>query len=199
MRENRHRKSAMPMGRTFAIVIGIHVFGAAGLVLLSQTETGQKMMETYKVSLMKEEPPPPPDEEEPPPPPPPPEPMEAPEVADIPSPEISTGPEIAGGGGLAFGGKFLGPDDGPMGAFHASVQRRFRKHYQQPQHEFATAEVVFDVAASGTIRSYRIQKSSGDPVNDDAVREAAERLRSEGVSAPPDGAPRVVLVKVIPY
>lgn len=199
MRESRHRKSAVPIGRTFGIVVLIHVLGGVALVLLAQTEYGQKMMKTYKVSLMKQEEPPPPPEEEPPPPPPPPEPADAPEVPDAPAPEVAAGPEIAGTGGLAVGGKFLGPAEGPLGAFHASVERRFRKHYQQPDGEFRPAEVVFSVGASGAVGGYRLRRSSGDPANDEAVLAAAAELQREGVSPPPEGKARSVLVKVIPY
>lgn len=200
MRESRHRKSAVPLGRTFAIVVGIHVAGGLGLIALAQTEYGQKVIKTYKVSLMKEEEPPPPPEKEPPPPPPPPEPVEAPQVPDIPSPEVAAGPEIASaGGGLAFGGRFLGPAEGPLGAFHASVERRFREHYQRPDSNSNPGEVVFDVAANGDVRSFHLQRSTGDPDHDRSVLAAAEELQREGVSPPPEGIPRTVLVKVIPY
>ena len=194
----------MPIGRTLLIVVGLHVGLGAGLFALAQTEVGQQMIKTYKVKLEQEKPPEPPKEEEAPPPPPPPKPIEeAPPVAQAPVPAAAgavAAAQIGGGdGALHYGGKFNGPQGGPLGSFHASVERTFRGFYEQPGGGASTAILELDVAGSGAVRSYRLARSSGSPENDKAVLAAAERMKGQGVAAPPGGSARRVQLKVTPY
>jgi len=194
----------MPLGRTLAIVLALHAGLGAGLFALAQTEVGQQMLKTYHVKLGQEEKPPePPKQEEAPPPPPPPSPVqEAPPVAQNAAPAAAAlaAPQVGGGdGALHYGGKFAGPAGGPLGGFHASVERTFRSFYQQPAGSAAAAILELDVAGSGAVRSYRLARSSGNPENDQAVLAAADRMKSQGVAAPPGGNARRVQVKVTPY
>ena len=125
-----------------------------------------------------------------------------PDVAAAPTPSVGAGPQIGGGsGGLAYGGKFQAPTGGggALGAFHASVQRRFRQYYKEPNQDFASAEMEFDIGSEGAVRSYRLVRSSGNPLNDAALMEAAEKLQKDGVAPPPEGQARRVQVKVTPY
>jgi periplasmic protein TonB len=199
----RHSKSAVPLGRTAGIVIGIHALIGVGVYALAQTEVGQRMIKQYKVSLQQEEKrekkEPPKRQEEPPKPPPPP--MQAPpDVAAAPLPSAAAGPQIGGGGGLAYGGKFKAPTGGgALGAFHASVQRRFRQYYKEPNQNFSGAEMEFEIGSEGAVRSYRMVRSSGNALNDAALMEAAAKLQKDGVAPPPEGEARRVQVKVTPY
>jgi TonB family protein len=164
------------------------------------------MIKQYKVSLQQEqkqerkkEPPKKQDDAPKPPPP-----MQAPppEVAAAPMPSAGAGPQLGGGGGgLSYGGKFQAPSGGggALGAFHASVQRRFRQYYKEPNQEFAGAEMEFEIGSEGAVRSYRMVRSSGSALNDTALMEAAARLQKDGVAPPPDGQARRVQVKVTPY
>jgi protein TonB len=201
----RHTKSAVPIGRTAGIVVGIHVLLGVGVYALAQTEVGQRVIKQYKVSLQQEEKPekkePPKKADEPPKPPPPP--MQAPpEVAAAPAAAVSAGPQIGGGGGgLTYGGKFQAPSGGggALGAFHASVQRRFRQYYKEPNQDFGGAEMEFEIGSEGAVRSYRMVRSSGNPLNDAALMDAAAKLQKDGVAPPPEGQARRVQVKVTPY
>jgi TonB family protein len=170
---------------------------------LAQTEVGQRMIKQYKVSLAQEEKPKekePPKQQEPPPPPPE-QKLEAPQpdVAAAPAPSAAV-TEIGGGGGLAYGGKFAAPSGsgGAVGAFNASVERRFRQYYKEPREEFGAAEVEIDVGAAGEVLTYRLARSSGSQSNDAAILEALAKLQKDGVMRPPKGA-RTVTVKVTPY
>jgi periplasmic protein TonB len=200
----RHSKSAVPLGRTAGIVIAIHLLIGLGVYALAQTEVGQRMIKQYKVSLQPEQKQakkdPPKKADEPPKPPPPP--MEAPPaVAAAPVPSVGAGPQIGGGGGLTYGGKFKAPTGGggALGAFHASVQRRFRQYYKEPNQDFSGAEMEFEIGSEGAVRSYRLVRSSGSPLNDAALMEAAAKLQKDGVAPPPEGQARRVQVKVTPY
>jgi protein TonB len=202
-RSSRHKKNPVPIGRTLGVVAAIHVALGAGVFALAQTEVGQRMIKQYKVSLAQEEKPKekePPKQEEPPPPPPE-QKLEAPppDVAAAPAPSAAV-TEIGGGGGLAYGGKFAAPSGsgGAVGAFNASVERRFRQYYKEPREEFGAAEVEVDVGAAGEVLTYRIARSSGSQNNDAAILDALARLQKDGVMRPPKGA-RTVTVKVTPY
>jgi len=205
-RSSRHKKNPVPIGRTLGIVAGIHVLLGAGVFALAQTEVGQRMIKEYKVSLVqkeekREEKKEPPKREEPPPPPPEQQ-MQAPppDVAAAPGPSAGL-PEIGGsGGGLAYGGKFAAPSGsgGAVGAFNASVERRFRQYYKEPREEFGAAEIELDVGSGGEVLSYRLARSSGNAGNDGAILDALAKLQKDGVIRPPDGA-RAVTVKVTPY
>jgi protein TonB len=202
-RSRRHKKNPVPIGRTLGIVAGIHVALGAGVFALAQSEVGQRMIKQYKVSLAQEEEKPkqkePPKQEEPPPPPPEQQ-MQAPppDVAAAPAPSAAL-TEI-GGGGLAYGGKFAAPSGsgGAVGAFNASVERRFRQYYKEPREDFGSAEVVLDIGAAGEVLTYRLARSSGSQSNDAAILEALAKLKQDGVMRPPKGA-REVTVKVTPY
>lgn len=202
-RSSRHKKNPVPIGRTLGVVAGIHVALGAGVFALAQTEVGQRMIKQYKVSLAQEEKPKekePPKQQEPPPPPPE-QKLEAPQpdVAAAPAPSAAV-TEIGGGGGLAYGGKFAAPSGsgGAVGAFNASVERRFRQYYKEPREEFGAAEVEVDVGAAGEVLTYRLARSSGSQSNDAAILEALAKLQKDGVMRPPKGA-RTVTVKVTPY
>jgi protein TonB len=202
-RSSRHKKNPVPIGRTLGVVAGIHVALGAGVFALAQTEVGQRMIKQYKVSLAQEEKPKekePPKQQEPPPPPPE-QKLEAPQpdVAAAPAPSAAV-TEIGGGGGLAYGGKFAAPSGsgGAVGAFNASVERRFRQYYKEPREEFGAAEVEIDVGAAGEVLTYRLARSSGSQSNDAAILEALAKLQKDGVMRPPKGA-RTVTVKVTPY
>jgi hypothetical protein len=208
VREARHRKSTIPIGRTFAIVVGIHVLGGVGLLFLSQTEAGQKVLKNYQVKLaQKEEAPEPEKPAEPPPPPPPPAALEAEPAAALEASAAATSaPEVAslggdvGSGALAYGGRFAGPQGGgPIAAFHAAVERAFRRHYEQPEEPFQVAVLELDVSGAGHVNSYRLAKSSGSASNDAAVLSAAQQLAAGGVARPPEGEGRIITVRVVPY
>jgi protein TonB len=201
----RHTKSAVPIGRTAGIVVGIHVLIGLGIFAMAQTEVGQRMIKQYKVSLQQEQKPqkkqePPEKREQPP---------KAPtqvqqlqDVAAAPAPMGAPPPQIGGGGGgLTYGGKFSAPTGagGALGAFHASVQRRFRQYYKEPNQAFGGAEMEFDIGSEGAVRSYRLVRSSGNSLNDSALMEAAAKLQKEGVPPPPERQARRVQVKVTPY
>jgi len=100
------------------------------------------------------------------------------------------------------GGHFVGGfEDGPLGAFHASVTSRFRDAYHEPakSEQFGPAKVELTVDANGGVRSYRLAQSSGSSVNDQALLAAAEVVKQRGVGAPPDSKARVVSVNFVPY
>jgi protein TonB len=203
-RHRRHQKSPVPVGRTLAIVAGIHVLLGAGVFMLAQTEVGQRMIKQYKVSLAqkeekKEEKQPPKEE---PPPPPPEQKLEAPppDVAAAPMANAAA-PQIGGGGGLAYGGKFAAPTGagGAVGAFNASVERRFRQYYKEPRDDFSGAQLDLRIGGRGEVLSYQLARSSGNGANDTAILEAASKLQRDGVPAPPKGRERLVTVKVTPY
>jgi protein TonB len=205
----RHKKSGIPIGRTLGIVAGIHVALGAGLFALAQTEVGQRVIKEYKVKLAQEKPP---DKEPPKPPEKPPEPPKQPQkaleaptpqvAAAAPTPSAAAGPQIGDGGpGLAYGGKFAAPTGkgSAVGAFNASVERRFRQHYKEPQGGFGPAQLEVRVDGSGKVLSFALARSSGNAGNDTAILAAAEKLQQGGVMAPPKGRERVVTVKVTPY
>lgn len=204
-RHARHKKSAVPIGRTLGIVAGIHVLLGAGVFALAQTEVGQRMIKQYKVSLAQEEKEqkekePPKQEEKPPPPE---QKLEAPPevTAATPAPRAG-GPQIGdGGGGLSYGGKFAAPSGkgGAVGAFNSAVERRFRQYYKEPREEFGAAQLEVRIGSQGQVLSYQLARSSGDPGNDSAILAAVEKLKKDGVIAPPKGRERVVTVKVTPY
>jgi protein TonB len=205
----RHKKSGIPIGRTLGIVAGIHVALGGGLFALAQTEVGQRVIKEYKVKLAQEKPPekePPKPPEKPPEPPPQQTALEAPapQVASAtPAPSAGGGPQIGdGGSGLAYGGKFAAPSGkgSAVGAFNASVERRFRQHYKEPRDNFGAAQLDVRVGAAGEVLSFQLARSSGNAGNDAAILSAAEKLqKGGGVMAPPKGRERVVTVKVTPY
>jgi periplasmic protein TonB len=209
----RKKKSGMPMGKTLAIVAGIHVGLGAGLFALAQTEVGQRVIKEYKVKLAQEKPPekePPPPPEKPPEPPPEQKSLQeapTPQVAAAPAPSSAPAPQIAGDGTgyLAYGGKFDanagggGKGGGPVGAFNAAVDRRFRQYYKAPPSDFGAAQVDLTVGAQGQIVAIQLVKSSGSEDNDAAILAAADKLKQGGVMRPPKGRERVVTVKVTPY
>jgi protein TonB len=203
-RNGRHKKTPVPIGRTLAIVAGIHALLGAGVFVLAQTEVGQRMIKQYKVSLAEEkrEKKEPPRKEEPPPPPPP-QKLEAPppDVAAAPAAPGAAVTEIGGGGGLAYGGKFSAPTGAgsAVGRFNASVERRFRQHYRDPRGEFGPAQLELRVGSRGEVVSYQLARSSGSAANDASILDAAARLQREGLPTPPKGRERVVSVKVTPY
>lgn len=204
--ERKHRKGGLQLGRTLVIVIAVHVIGAGGVLFIAQTEAGKQVIKQYRVKLAQEEKPPEPPKDTPPPPPPPPIAQEAvaPEVSQVAAaaPSASVGPELGGGdggGGLRYGGKYVAPEGGKLGAFHASVERRFRQYYQAPSDEFQSFALELQVDAQGTIASYRLARSSGSEGNDKAVMLAASRLQRDGVAPPPGGGSRHVTLKGTPY
>jgi hypothetical protein len=193
----RHKKSGIPIGRTLGIVAGIHVALGGGLFALAQTEVGQRVIKEYKVKLAQEKPPEPPPQQKA---------LEAPapQVASAtPAPSAGGGPQIGdGGSGLAYGGKFAAPSGkgSAVGAFNASVERRFRQHYKEPRDNFGAAQLDVRVGAAGEVLSFQLARSSGNAGNDAAILSAAEKLqKGGGVMAPPKGRERVVTVKVTPY
>lgn len=202
-RHSRHSKSPVPVGRTLAIVAGIHVLLGAGVFALAQTEVGQRIIKQYRVSLAqkeekKQEKEPPKQQETPPP----------PEQQVQAPPEVAAGPapsagvtEIGGSGGLAYGGKFASPTGagGAAGMFNASVERRFRQYYEDPKDEFGPAQLDLRVGGGGEVLSFQLARSSGNSANDAAILAAAEKLQRDGVPAPPKGKERLVSVKVTPY
>ena len=130
-------------------------------------------------------------------------PIEAPKVASI-APAAAPAPQISGAmrAGNSWGGKFVGGlEEGPLGAFHASVLGSFRSAYQEPAKEerFGPAVLEVQVAASGQVLSYRLARSSGSQLNDRALLDAAERVKQKGVAAPPEQKARVVTVNFVPY
>ncbi len=202
-RPGRHKKNPVPIGRTLAIVAGIHAVLGAGVFVLAQTEVGQRMIKQYKVSLAeekKEQKKEPPKKEEPPPPPPE-QKIQAPppDVASAPAPGPAA-PQL-GGGGVAYGGKFAAPTGagGAIGVFNASVERRFRQYYKEPRDDFGAAQLDLRIGGGGEVLSYQLARSSGNAPNDAAILDAASRLKREGVPAPPKGKERLVTVKVTPY
>ena len=207
-RSRRHKKSGIPIGRTLGIVAGIHIALGAGLFALAQTEVGQRVITEYKVKLAQEKPPekePPKPPEKPPEPPPQQKALEAPlpqVAAAAPTPSASASPQIGDGGpGLSYGGKFAAPTGkgSAVGAFNASVERRFRQHYKEPRDSFGAALLDVRVDGNGKVMSFQLAKSSGNAGNDAAILAAAEKLQQGGVMAPPKGRERVVTVKVTPY
>jgi len=210
MATHRHRQSAFPWAKVFAIVVGIHALIGGGLLWLARTQSGQDFAKVYDIKLFQPEKPPEPEKPETPPPPPPPmeKPLEAPPVAAAavaaPAP-AAAGPAVGGSavGGLNWGGgRFVGGfEDGPLGAFHASVTSRFRDAYHEPakSEQFGPAKVELTVDANGGVRSYRLAQSSGSSVNDQALLAAAEVVKQRGVGAPPDSKARVVSVNFVPY
>jgi len=205
----RHRQSAFPWARVFAIVIGIHLGIGGGLFWLARTQSGQDFAKVYDIKLFQPEKPPEPETpkvEEPPPPIE--KPLEAPPVATAavaaPAPAAAA-PAVGGSavGGLNWGGgRFVGGfEDGPLGAFHASVTSRFRDAYREPakSEQFGPAKVELTVDANGGVRSYRLAQSSGSSVNDEALLAAAEVVKQKGVGTPPDSKARVVSVNFVPY
>jgi protein TonB len=202
----RHTKAGIPIGRTLAIVAGIHALLGGGVFLIAQTEAGQKLIKEYKVSLgPKEEKREPPKKE--PPKPPPEQPKQAlqaplPQVAAAPAPSSGPAPQIGGGGsGLVYGGKFAPPSGsgGVAGAFNGSVERRFRQYYKEPHESFGTAQLDLRVGGRGEVLSYQLARSSGNASNDASILAAAAELQKVGVIAPPKGRERLVQVKVTPY
>lgn len=194
----------MPIGRILLIVLGLHVGLGAGLLVLAQTEAGRELIKTYHVKIAQDQPPEPPKQEEAPPPPPPPPPVQeappTPQVAAVTQSAAVAAPEIGGSGSaLRYGGKFTGPAGGPLGGFHASVERSFRSYYKQPDGSAAAAVLELDVEGSGAVRAYRLARSSGNEENDQAVLAAAGKLQGSGVARPPSGKARRVQVKVTPY
>lgn len=200
--------SGIDFGRVFAIVIAIHALFGAGLLWLAKTSSGQQFAKTYNIKLFEPEKPPEPEPEtqtaeEPPPPPPPVESpqVQAPQVVSAPPTGGSAPAPTIGGGapGSSWSGKFAGGNfDGPEGAFHAGVTRVFRDAYQEPETQFGAAEVELTVAGSGSVRSFRLTKSSGDPANDQAILAAARSVQQRGVPAPPESKPRAVTVRLYP-
>jgi TonB family protein len=207
-RTRRHRGTGFPLARTFATVVSLHVAVGGGLLWIAKTEAGRAFAKTYNIKLF-EPPKPPPKADEPPPPPPPPPKVEAANVPPPPSAAVAVaGPAAAaapapaiGGGGVNWaGGKFVGDSlvNGPDGAFNAGVMGSFRKHYHEPIDSFGSAELELGVSGSGAVNHYRLLRSSGNAANDQAILEAAQQVKSEGVSAPPDGKGRMVTVRFIP-
>jgi TonB family protein len=198
VREKRHRKASIPLGRTLLIVVGIHALVGLGLVLAARTEVGKDLIKTYAVKLKADKPPPPKDDQnQPPPPPPPPTTVQSAQLADVASSapassSVSIGADAGGSGALTYGGKFQAGNAGNLSAldrYTRGVGARFKRFYNQPEGEFAAFAVEFDVAATGDVRSYRLARSSGNPKNDHAVMLAADRVRHEGVGPSPDGVP----------
>jgi periplasmic protein TonB len=205
---SRRKKSAIPIGRTLGIVAGIHVALGAGVFALAQTEVGQRMIKEYKVNLAQQEKKPekkdPPKQEPKPPPPPEQKALAAPpQVAAAPRAGApSAGPQIGdAGGGLTYGGKFAAPSGGggAIGAFNASVERRFRQYYKEPKEDFGPAQLEIRVGAGGQVLSYELARSSGNSGNDSAILAAAAKVQQDGMPAPPKGRERLVTVKVTPY
>lgn len=208
-RRGRHTKAGVPIGRTLAIVVGIHAVLGAGIFTIAQTEVGQKLIKEYKVSLAQKEDKPkhePPKKE--PPKPPPPNPEQAlqapvPQVASAPAPSSGPAAQIGGdgGSGLAYGGKFAAPSGsgGVAGAFNGSVERRFRQYYKEPRENFGGAQLDLRVGGRGEVLSFQLSRSSGNPSNDASILTAAAELQKVGVIAPPKGRERLVQVKVTPY
>jgi TonB family protein len=206
MPAHKHRGSSFNFTRVLGIVIGLHIAVGGGSLWLAKTQAGQDFAKVYHIKLF--EPPKPPEQakEEPPPPPPPKveAPVEAPKaaapvVASAPA-ASAPAPTIGGGGGTNWNGKFAGDTfaDGPEGAFRASVMGRFRKHYAEPPEQFGPAVLELKVGGTGDVRSYRLVASSGSPRNDQAILEAAAKVKTEGVSTPPESKPRVVTVRFTP-
>jgi len=185
-------------GRVFLIVIGIHAAIGLGVLWMAKTDAGRQFAKTYNIKLFQPPKPPEPEKkvaDEPPPPPPKVEkPIEAPKVA-------SAAPSIGGGAiGSSWGGKFAGGNfDGPEGAFHAGVTRLFREAYQQPSTSFGAAEIELTVSGAGAVQSFRLAKSSGDAADDQALLEAARKVQTRGVPAPPENKPREVTVRFLPH
>lgn len=205
LRKHRHRGGGFPIGAVFAFVVALHVVGAAGVYWLAKTTAGQAFAKQYKIKLFQEAPEPERQAEQEPPPPPPPKiepqapPPSTPQVAALPQAAPAVGGPMVGGGGWSAGGKFLNRlGEGPEGIFNASVMGRFRQYYKEPPDPFGAAELELIVSENGAVRSYRLRKSSGHDGNDRAILEAAARVQSAGVSAPPDGKPRAVTVRFIP-
>jgi len=108
---------------------------------------------------------------------------------------------LPSGGPNWGGGKFMsaGLGDGPEGAFHAALTGRFRKHYTEPPEAFGAAELEVVVSGQGSIRSFRLVRSSGSQKNDEAILQAAARVQGEGVGiTPPENHARVVTVRFVP-
>lgn len=203
----RRGAAGFDFGRVFAIVVAIHALFGGGLLWLAKTSAGQQFAKTYDIKLFqpepKPEPEPPQTAEEPPPPPPPIETpkIEAPKLAAAPSAAATApAPSIGGGApGTSWSGRFAGDSfDGPDGAFHAGVTRVFRDAYREPAGEFGAAEVELTVGGTGTVRSYRLAKSSGSSANDQALLDAARRVQTSGLPAPPENKPRAVTVRLFP-
>jgi len=206
---HRRHGGGFPLGKTLAIVLALHIVVGGFVAFLAKTQAGQDIARTYHIKLFQpEKPPPPPKQEEKPPPPPPPkvEQPKAPEpmVARVPA-AAAPAPQIGGGGGAVGagvnwnGGKFAGGFEGPEGAFHAAVTASFRKYYKDPRENFGAAVLDLVVTGTGQVTSYRLLNSSGSSANDRAILEAAEHVKSDGVSAPPNGEGRHVTIRFTPY
>jgi hypothetical protein len=212
-REGLHRKSAIPFARTFAIVIGLHALGGAGLLLLARTEAGRELLETYNVKIAEVKPPE--AEEAPveePPEPPPLEKLETPELPKAAQAEVAipqgAAPQIqaAIGGGINWNaaGGFLGADlDSPEGIFHTRVQAGLRECMgdAEPTPQTSLAQFELRVGPQGSIAGYRLVRSSGDPASDRRLGEAMDCVKRKGLGELPtqDSQGRLVSVQFMPY
>lgn len=210
MTKSRHRAGGFQLGRTFTIVIVLHVVFGAGVFWLSKSTAGQAILKQYNIKLLappepeqakQEEAPPPPMKTEAAPPPP----QAAPQVAAVapPAPSAQIGGSSIGGGGTSWSGRFAGGNfDGPLGAYHASVLGRFRQHWIEPEQaeQFNTAEIELVVTSSGAVKSFRIARSSGNQAIDQALMQACQKVQREGVGEPPEEQRQgsVVTVRFVP-
>lgn len=210
--KSRHRSGGFQLGRTFTIVVALHLVVGSGVLWLSKTTAGQAVLKRYDIKLFEPAKPPEPEQQaknEPPPPPPKveqpatPPPSAAPQVASVAPSAPQIGGAALGGGGASWSGKFSGGSfDGPLGAFHASVLGRFRKHWSEPdqREQFQTAEIQLVVTGSGTVKSYRLLRSSGNQAIDRALLDVCAKVQAEGVGQPPEEQRRgsVVTVRFVP-
>lgn len=209
MPAHRHRGSSFPFARVFGSVIALHLAVGGGALWLAKTQSGQEFARVYQIKLFEPPKPPEPAKPEAPPPPPPPAveqpvveapaPLAAAAVASAPAPAVAA--PTLGGGGASWSGKFAGAGsfDGPEGAFHAAVTGRFRKHYSEPPEAFGAAELELSVTHEGSVRSYRLIRSSGNAHNDQAILQAAARVQAEGIGVqPPEERGRIVTVRFVP-
>ncbi len=214
MRSQRQKKQSFNFTGVFAAVIGLHLLVGGGGLWLAKTQAGKEFARVYNVTIF--EPPKPAEEAKVEPPPPPPV-EEAPAIeapamdtpaVSAPAASLASAVEAApaigsagAGGGINWEGKFAGAGafDGPEGAFHAAVTGRFRKYYREPSESFGAASLELQVGGQGSVESYRLVKSSGNPTNDQAILTAASRIQAEGVGIdPPENRGRVVTVRFVP-
>ena len=207
-RSTHKRKSGY--GSTIAIVAGLHVLMAAGILWLATTETGQRIYKEYRVKFyqppkkaepkkeeVKKEEPPPPKEE----------PKKAEEA--VPKAPVTRREEAAPQDEVKLGGNSGGdPFSGGPGkaidvhqAYYLAVTGQLRGCFHEPpgldEGEFGPAKLEITVDDSGTITGYRLVGSSGDQDLDRAALEAVKcvgRVRATR----PKTLDRTLLVRFIP-
>ena len=85
-----------------------------------------------------------------------------------------------------------------MAGFHGAVAGRIRKCNPPAPDQFNPVEVEFVFNRNGTVKSFRLARSSGNKATDEGVLRTAACVQSSGPFELPEAKPLVVTVKMTP-